>query len=453
MGQVIRPVGYTGTRQTLTWPSGYSNEVTAYLWGGGGGGGGGLNFLGSFGGSGGGGGYSEVTFTIDEGDTLEIAVGGPGYGGTTQRNGSPGGVAGSSLVKQVFNSRNPPAGADPVYPTSNPAWTSFLNTYGVWNADGSSAIFNRTYTVKFPYTGYYQVTGSCDNYAEFFIDGTSVLVAPGYRQSYTDVVYVTAGNHTVFLNGTNTGGPGGIAFTIVASFSGGRGGNAAPAGSASSGGGGGGATVLLKNGIVLAVAGGGGGGAGIGNHGGQPGSAPGGAGNAIQPNGQDGQNYISDGGGGGGGAGGWQGGNGGYAAYLANSEAGSNGSSYGASYQAPSGRTPGGINNPYYSGGAARGGLSTQQGSAGYAMFLFQAQGISVHNGTSFQSVKNTYVKANGIWNRAKAMYIKQNGVWQPVLGTDVIYFTSQSGEFGVDSRVYVDPYVPPDPMGMFPIF
>ncbi len=445
MGQVLRPVGYTGTRQTLTWPSGYGNEVTAYLWGGGGGGGG--DDGGAIGGYGGGGGYSEVTFTIDEGDTLEVAVGGPGYGGGTRRSSAPGGVAGSSLVKQVFNSRNPPAGGDPVYPTSNPAWTSFLNTYGVWNADGSSAIFNRTYTVKFPYTGYYQVTGSCDNYAEFFIDGVSVLVAPGYTQSYTDVVYVTAGNHTVFLNGTNTGGPGGIAFTITGSFSGGRGGNAGPSGSSGAGGGGGGATVLLKNGIVLAVAGGGGGGAGTGLRGGA-GSAPGGAGNAIQTNGQNGQDQAGDGGGGGGGAGGWQGGNGGHAGYgEANSEAGSNGASYGASYQAPSGRTPGGISNPYYPGGAARGGLNVQQGSAGYAMFLFQASGVSVHNGVSFQNVKDTYVKANGVWNRTKAMYIKQNGVWQPVLGTDVIYFTSQSGDFGVDSRVYIDPYVPPEPM------
>lgn len=447
MAQVLRPVGYTGTRQTLTWPSGYGNQVTAYLWGGGGGGGG--NDAGGQGGNGGGSGYSEVTFTMDEGDTIEVAVGGPGFGGLSGRSGSGGGAAGASLVKLVFDSRNPPPGAPAVYPTSNPSWTSFLNTYGVWNADGSSSIFTRTYTVNFPYTGYYLITGSCDNYAEFFIDGASVLIAPGYTASYTNVVYITAGNHTVFLNGTNTGGPGGIAFTITSSFSGGRGGNAGGAGSSGGGGGGGGATVLLKNGTVLAVAAGGGGGAGSGLYGGA-GSAPGAAGGSILTNGQNGQDQGGDGGGGGGGAGGYFGGNGGHAGYgESNSEAGSNGTSYGSVLN-PSGRTPGGITNPYYPGQAGRGGERTQQGAAGYAMFLFQSQGVSVHNGVGFQSVKDTYVKSNDLWNRVRAMYVKQNGIWQPVVGTDVIYFTSQAGDFGVSSRAYIDPYYPPEPPVIF---
>ena len=75
---VVRPAGYTGFLQQLTWIQGNNIPVTAHLWGGGGGGGGNDS---NPGGNGSGAGYTQTQFTINEGDVLEVAVGGPGTGG------------------------------------------------------------------------------------------------------------------------------------------------------------------------------------------------------------------------------------------------------------------------------------------------------------------------------------------------------------------------------------
>ena len=70
---VVRPAGYTGFLQRIIWNQGDNVPVTAYLWGGGGGAGG--NDRGR-GGNGGGAGFTQIQFTINDGDTLEVAVGG-----------------------------------------------------------------------------------------------------------------------------------------------------------------------------------------------------------------------------------------------------------------------------------------------------------------------------------------------------------------------------------------
>ena len=107
---VVRPAGYTGFLQQLTWVQGNNIPVTAHLWGGAGGGGG--NDSGA-GGSGSGGGYSQVQFTINEGDVLEVAVGGPGLGGTTGASAGPGGPGSSylddaSLLFSTLETASPP---------------------------------------------------------------------------------------------------------------------------------------------------------------------------------------------------------------------------------------------------------------------------------------------------------------------------------------------------------
>jgi hypothetical protein len=309
---VVRPAGYTGFLQRIIWNQGDNVPVTAYLWGGGGGGGGNDSGLG---GAGGGAGFTQIQFTINDGDTLEVAVGGGGVGGQSGRD-AAGGQAGASyttenLFNTIDNTANPP-----VFKQFNSSYCTFLNTYGVWVNPTSATVFDRTYTVNFPVTGNYQFTCCADNSAQFFVDGVLAFTADNFAAPWTVGYPVPAGNRTIRILGNNTGGPGAVALTIGQgdSYSGGRGGNSGPAGSSGAGGGGGGATVAILNGVPIGAAAGGGGGGGGGNSGTPQGqNAPGDRGQAAvgENAGQNGTNKAADGGGGGGGGGGWGGGNGG----------------------------------------------------------------------------------------------------------------------------------------------
>jgi hypothetical protein len=448
MAQVIQTVGYTGSRQTLIWPANWQNQITAYLWGGGGGGGGGDVISG---GNGTGGGYASVTFPVQQGDVIEISVGGAGGGGAGGTKGGAG-SAGASLVQEVFSSRNPPPGQPPVYPTSNGAWGSFLNTYGVWDADIYSASFSRNYTVRFPYSGYYEFVGSCDNLGDFYLDGSRVLQAPGYGTSYSAVAYATAGNHSVSLVGRNYDGPAGIGLLIRGSFSGGRGGNAGFGGFSGAGGGSGGATVLRVNGAIIAAAGGGGGGGGAGRFGGN-GTAPGTTAINVYGAGQDGGDQPGDGGGGGGGGGGWDAG--GQSGYWGGGSASNpsgfgdvtgQGGNFGSSrvfgsgntYADPSGQNPGGSATAYYPGLVARGGSgSTGSGTAGtdgYAAFIFNSAGVYVNNSGSFTPAKTVWIKHNNIWQAVQNIWVNDGGVWKNTLNNNTPTFAAAAGNFGVAS-------------------
>jgi hypothetical protein len=83
---LVRPLGYTGKLQQLTW-AGTPATITAYAWGGGGGGGGNDS---APGGTGGGGGFAQGTFRVVDGDVIQVAVGGGGrrgVGGTAAEGG------------------------------------------------------------------------------------------------------------------------------------------------------------------------------------------------------------------------------------------------------------------------------------------------------------------------------------------------------------------------------
>ena len=256
---VIRPVGYTGATEEIIWADGDDVQVTAYLWGGGGGRGG---LDSSPGGTGSGGGFSLVNFTINEGDSIKVAVGGGGGYGATGARGFGGGSAGASFtITPVFDTRS--AETSPtVYPQFNSSWCAFLNTYGIWVNPSSATYFDRTWTVNFPVTGAYTFTMSADNLAELRVDGTARFYSDSFTQTFEQVINLSAGSHIIRIIGQNTGGPGGVALTISggSSYSGGRGGNAGANGTSGAGGGGAGATVLYLNSTLLAVAGGGGGG-------------------------------------------------------------------------------------------------------------------------------------------------------------------------------------------------
>jgi len=438
MASVIRAIGFSNSLQQLIWPT-TTSQIIAYVWGGGGGGGGNDS---NPGGSGGGGGFARKTFTITNGDILQVAVagaGGAGRGGS----GAPGGGGGASytastvwtsleLLSNPINQR-----------VTNSAYVGFLNQYGVWNYTPSATYFDQTVTVNFPSTGYYNITGSCDNYATVYIDGVNVLYIPGFQATYSSSVLVTAGNHSVRLYGVNTGGPGSFGVTITggASFGGGRGGNSGGAGSSGAGGGAGGASVVFLNGSPIAIAGGGGGGGGGGNSGSATGqSAPGSSGQTSVGiySGQNGQDKGGDGGGGGAGGGGYAGGNGGatpggdqggYAGYF--------GSSLGDIVINPSGRTPGGIGQPYYSGSAGYGGTNTQVGAGGYVVLDMNVGGGSVKYNGNWESVQKTYVKNAGTWKAVQATYVKNGGTWSPINGSFAPVFTTVSGYWGTDPRGY----------------
>jgi hypothetical protein len=479
MPLITRPAGYTGSLQTLTWTQGNNIEATAYLWGGGGGAGGSDYSGARIGGAGGGGQFSRVNFTINEGDVLEVAVGGPGQGGENFTTNAAGGSPGASLlVAEIFNTRTAtptsgPGGA--LFPQFNSRYCTFLNVNGVWINPSTAGVFDKTYTITFPVTGNYQFQASADNSARFFIDNVEVFTANDYQSTFEVGYPITAGAHTLRILGVNTGGPGAVALTITTgnNFSGGRGGNSGEYGTfafyrqGAGGGGGGGGTVLTLNGEIIGVAGGGGGGGGGGVFGGD--SAPGNTGQAPpgQNAGQNGTTPLSywvfwnarGAGGGGGGGGGWGGGNAGYT----NDITGTVGAGYfggGLGYvDNPSGRLPGGINSPYWVQSVGYGGRprafgpsETGNGVGGYAVLEFNVNGIWVNQPSQgWRQTQDVFVKANNVWNEVKGVWVKSAGVWEPVISSYAPNWTTITGRYGVNPRAAAPnftPLPPPEPSG-----
>jgi hypothetical protein len=384
---------------------------------------------------------------------IEVAVGGGGAGGPSSARGGIGGVAGGSYVADVLFDTRTAVTSPPVVPSTNTSYVTFLNTHGVWVNPTTAANFDRSYVVNFPITGIYTFTASADNSAKLYVDDDFIGDVPGFTATYTLTTSVLSGNHTVRIVGTNTGGPGSVALTIDGqvggggSYSGGNGGRPGTSGTSGGGGGGGGATVIFKNGIPLAVAGGGGGGGGGGrNSGGE--SAPGSRGQAAEgvSAGQNGQDRTTDGGGGGGGGGGLGGGEGGL---IVSGDSGANAGSFGLSSspaQNPNGRDPGGRTNLYYTGAAGIGGTGTSNGTNGAAVLLFEVPGVFVHTETSFEPVKQIWIKVNEVWQPVQSTRIKSDGIWKATLDSFTPTFTSTSDEFGVSPRPIDPEAMPPDP-------
>jgi len=463
---VVRPAGYTGFLQQLTWVQGNNIPVTAHLWGGGGGGGGNDS---NAGGSGSGGGYTQVQFTINEGDVLQVAVGGSGGGGAGGGASAAGGGPGSSYLfdgSLLFSTLE--TASPPVVRQFNSAYNTFLNTYGVGGNPTRATVFDRTYTINFPVETWYQFTACADNAADIYLAQTVAgvftnqlaITSTSFTQTFSNGFYLTAGVKQVRIVGYNSGGPGAVALTIggAANFAGSFGGSSGGQGSSGAGGGGAGATVVLLNGSALGAAGGGGGGGGGGNTGTAQGqSAPGDRGQApVGTN--EGQNgtikYVGyDGGGGGGGGGGWGGGNGGT---VRDGDQGGFAGVYGLSSgagQNPSGRTPGGTGNQYYRDGVAVGGAAGgNAGTVGYAVFEFDVPGTIVNTAAGgWEPTNETWVKVNGVWVKAATPYIKQDGIWYPVNGYAPI-FENVPGQFGASPRTGVSD-LPPAVAANYPYY
>ena len=448
---IIRVVGYAGANQQLVMPAGYSADATAYLWGGGGGGGG--SDARGQGGAGQGGGFVQQTLSLNPGDVLQLAVGGGGGGGVTSQGGGSG-TAGASIIPNTLFDTRAQTNASAI---SHRAWGNFMNSHAMWESSQGAINFTRSYSVYFPYTGYYTFYASVDNYAAISLDGGQIITIESNFTTFEGLYNYTVsqGYHTISFTATNYGGPAGFALVVtnnsINGFSGGRGGVAGPAGSSGGGGGGGGATVLQLNNTVIAVAGGGAGGGGAGN--GPNGGAGGGGTTAVlgTTNGQNGQDKTADGGGGGAGGGGWQAGNGGY---CGSGDVGGGGggssTSLGTVTANPTGRVPGGFNSTYYPGGSvvAYGGAAGNgsAGGPGYTVLELVPHTILVHKDGVFNPALNVYLKIADQWRGVFGVFLKINGAWVPVAGVNSNYapaFVANTDNFGINARG-IDPEATP---------
>lgn len=470
---VVRPLGYSGYLQQLTWDQGDGVLYRAYLFGGGGGGGGNDSY--ANGGNGSGGGYTYVSGIINRNDVMQVAVGGGGGpGGSGSR--TPGGTSGKSYIFESKAGDVPVATAQqiPRVPTAN------LPLVGQTGYIG---------------TGFFTVTvdpnsnpvTSTASYYYIVQDGTITYIGNRPTSNMTAGTYRGSRESYCGVYGPYDDGDGGRDYTGIAtvnafdlliqggtselagysSFAGGRGGHSGLSGGSGSGGGGGGATVLLLNNTVIAVAGGGGGGGGAGVFGpfyggGNP-TAPGPYGRAPYPltAGQNGADKEGDGGGGGGGGGGWNGGNGGYLPVPAgdvSNYGGSFGDSTGSEPIPPNGRSSGGVGQPYYdtigkstvgkggTGNDPGAGLIQEAGWPGMAIIEFFPYGVHVNQGGSYNGVNKTYIKDQGQWKEVKITWIKKDGTWYDCWGGRAPGFTllKDNSKFGAISRWATDNYIPP---------
>ena len=473
----VTNIGYTGTIQNATVTGEFGIPVNVHLWGAGGGSApsrGGL--------PGNAGGYSKVFFVAKPGDILTVAVGqGGGRGGSNINPWTPSGFPGAAYSGLLFNTRFPPPGQDTAvvpygqgYRSSGNGISSFLEQWGVWDADQNVQTFTRTYTRNFPTTANVIFQMVASTYGRVYLDG--VLIVEGVGRTNTSVyndtinqafVKVTAGNHTVTIQADGKGTPAnpndgnpnviGVIFGTGdrTTFSGGHGGifqNPNNVGQGA-GGGGGGATILSLNGVIIGV-------------------AAGGAGSATRPansistdyrynNGQAGQALLyenfthsndSEAGGGGGGGGGVWGGQGGTAGYGAPNiagRAGVNGTSLGDDQAQPVQQTP--YTNSFYpGGGVAEGGTSstpTDGGNGAIALEYQTGGGGYVKDGGQWVPIQTAYIKNAGTWSPIQTTYINVNGIWKPIQGVPVPTFTQFNGAFAPVSRDFGQSLkVPPPP-------
>ena len=97
-------------------------------------------------------------------------------------------------VNQIFNLKN----------TSLASWRQgdkhskcpqWLNDNGIWRSDNKN--IDVTATVYFPSDGYYNFKYAAVNYSTFTIDGFNLPESRDMAKTFSEIVWVTAGNHTI----------------------------------------------------------------------------------------------------------------------------------------------------------------------------------------------------------------------------------------------------------------
>lgn len=247
--QIKNPSG-----KSFIMPEGFYPYMEVHCWGAGGGSGAAV---------GAGGGYAYSNVSVKAGDTIQVITGGPGQnasgrsaggggqsyipgkllggaGGSSVSDGegsggAGGGAASAVLVNGVvvvvaagggggggYGDDNSAAGAGlpggvqiggatGYSAASHSAYCSFLNTYGI-------APITAAPVINFPVTGTYTFYFSVDNYGSVVLDSTTIFNVGGefnYGTFYTATLAVTAGNHTLHINGVNIGGPAAVAVQII----------------------------------------------------------------------------------------------------------------------------------------------------------------------------------------------------------------------------------------------
>jgi hypothetical protein len=171
--------------------------------------------------------YSSSGVIAAGGDPIGIPVG-DGFGlGQTGSGGEQytgrsylaggGGAAGdySAVIGNVY-------GSTMLYPvTYYPAWSNFMNSYAVWvnpdsvNPLNSAVRITRIITV--PISQSYTFEIQADNGIDLYIDDTVTTVVSygGFTTSTYYSQLLSAGQHTIIMDVTNAGGPGGVAIRIT----------------------------------------------------------------------------------------------------------------------------------------------------------------------------------------------------------------------------------------------
>ena len=343
----------------VTVPSGYSNQVLVYAWGGGGGNGTGA--------VGGGGGYAAGVVNINAGDSVTISVG--GGGGSSDRR----------ITTQTYERTVTTSGL-----LSGTSFSASLVRAGVLSTT------TETITVASGVIPTPGVTRSV------IIPGYGFLGSPLYKT-------ITYSAWTLVSDSlaTKVGGEG-LGNNPIVDLSGGAGapGSDPEDNDAGGSGGGGAASAVFVNGVAMLVAAGGGGGGGYGEDGagGATAGSPGGVATKVYttPRGQNG---------GTGGAGGSGGGGGGYpfggatGAFYGDDGPGGEGGYGGQNYAnasvtsssllAGSGTNTAGTTNGYYPG--------KQLGTAGYDGCVIVV----------FQKLFTAWVKKSGSWKQVTNAYVK----------------------------------------------
>ena len=100
---------------------------------------------------------------------------------------------------------------------TDPAWGSFMQTYAIWTGTVDAVTTNVIDTViNCPTSGVYSIEYSCDNDLSWnFDNGANVTSASNFDTSTVITQTLSAGQHTLNISITNTGGPGGVAMRIT----------------------------------------------------------------------------------------------------------------------------------------------------------------------------------------------------------------------------------------------
>lgn len=122
------------------------------------------------------------------------------------------------MATQYFNLKNSGTASGWVSKTDN-SWSQLLRDNGMWkpNLKNNSDV-DGTWYFSVPSAGYYAVNGSCDDWGTVWVNDRQVLNIINLSQTWTNYVYLNAGQHKIRCYGKDTGkGSMGLAVTVESS--------------------------------------------------------------------------------------------------------------------------------------------------------------------------------------------------------------------------------------------